>query len=140
MSCEALPLLSLLVGLPLQPACGREELAGEGSGEAASGDEQKDQVGGLRGERRAQRIGRSRVSESRTQGPGSMYRPGSEGGRRAMGLEEPGRMGELVRKLVTTQSEQSAGTLTAWMTTDGKFSHFLVDKDKKAVGSSTEPP
>lgn len=100
----------------------------------------KDQVGGLRVELRAQRIGRSRVVESRTRGPGSIHRPGSEGGRKAMGLEEPGRLGELVKKLVTTQSEWGAGTLTTRMTADGEFSHFIIDEDKKAVGSSTEPP
>lgn len=46
-----------------------------------------------------------------------------------MVLEEPGRMGELVRRLVTTQSEWGAGTLTARMTTDGEFSHFIIDKE-----------
>lgn len=44
-------------------------------------------------ELRAPRIGRSRMVESRIAGPESMRSPGSEEGRRAMGLEEPGGMG-----------------------------------------------
>lgn len=71
----------------------------------------EDQVGGLRVDRRAPRVGRSRTVESRTEGPGSMHSPGSEEGRRAMGLTEPGGMGELLRRLVTTQSEGGAGSL-----------------------------
>lgn len=69
-----------------------------------------------------------------------MRRPGSGRGRRAIGLEGPSGMGELFRRLVTTQSEWGTGILTARMTTDGEFSYFIIDKDKKAVGRGTEPP
>lgn len=57
-----------------------------------------------------------------------------------MVLEEPVGMGELVRRMETTQSEWGAGSLTARMTPNGEFSHFIINKDKKAVGSGTEPP
>ena len=55
-------------------------------------------------------------------------------------MEEPVGMGELVRRMETTQSEWGAGSLTARMTPNGEFSHFIINKDKKAVGSGTEPP
>lgn len=100
----------------------------------------EDQVGGPRVDRRAPRLGRSRMVESRAEGPGSMHSPGSEKGRRTMGLTEPGRMGELVRWLVTTQSEWGAGSLTSRMSTNDVLPYFIIDKDQKAVGSGTEPP
>lgn len=54
---------------------------------------------------------------------------GGAGTRGAVGLEEPGGMGE-----------QGAGTLTARMVLDDEFPHFVVDEDEKAVGSRAEPP
>lgn len=48
-------------------------------------------------------------------------------------------MGEPVRRLLTTQSRVQ-GSLTARMITDGKFSDFIIDKDKNAVGNGTKPP
>ena len=56
-----------------------------------------------------------------------------------MGLEEPGGMGELVRRLANSQAGVQ-GTLTARMTTDDEFSDFIIDKDEDAVRSGTEPP
>ena len=72
MSCEDLPLLSLVVGLLLQPACGREETRvnwGRHQGEK-NRRVSPDKVGGLRVEGRALRIGRSSVLGSRTRGQG----------------------------------------------------------------------
>lgn len=100
----------------------------------------EDRVGGPRVDCRAPRIGRSRMVESRTEGPGSMHSPGSEEGRRATGLTEPGGMGELVRRLVTPPSERGAGGLTSRMSTNGELPYFVIDEDQKAVGSGTEPP
>lgn len=69
----------------------------------------------------------------------AQHRLGSELGRRAVGLEEPGGVGQLFRTLADSQARVQ-GSLTARVTTDDEFSDFIIDKDEDAVGSGTEPP
>lgn len=49
-------------------------------------------------------------------------------------------MGELVRRLVTAQSERGAGSLTSRIMAKDELPYFIIDEDQNAVGSSTEPP